>query len=30
VTATPFNQKTIDEFHAKDGRAVGGWGINYS
>jgi deazaflavin-dependent oxidoreductase (nitroreductase family) len=26
VTATPFNQKTIDEFHAKDGRGVGGWG----
>lgn len=26
MTATPFNQKTIDEFHAKKGRGVGGWG----
>ena len=26
MTATPFNQKTIDEFHAKGGRGVGGWG----
>jgi deazaflavin-dependent oxidoreductase (nitroreductase family) len=28
VTATPFNQKTIDEFHAKNGRGVGPWGDN--
>jgi len=26
VRATPFNQKTIDEFHAKQGRGVGMWG----
>jgi len=26
VKATPFNQKTIDEFHAKRGRGVGMWG----
>jgi deazaflavin-dependent oxidoreductase (nitroreductase family) len=26
VKATPFNQKTIDEFHAKEGRGVGVWG----
>jgi deazaflavin-dependent oxidoreductase (nitroreductase family) len=25
VKATPFNQKTIDEFHAKKGRGVGVW-----
>jgi deazaflavin-dependent oxidoreductase (nitroreductase family) len=24
--ASPFNQKTIDEFHAKKGRGVGRWG----
>jgi deazaflavin-dependent oxidoreductase (nitroreductase family) len=24
--ATPYNQKTIDEFHAKRGRGVGPWG----
>jgi deazaflavin-dependent oxidoreductase (nitroreductase family) len=28
VTATPFSQRTIDEFHAKNGRGVGGWGDN--
>jgi deazaflavin-dependent oxidoreductase (nitroreductase family) len=28
VTATPFNQRTIDEFHAKQGRGVGVWGDN--
>lgn len=28
MTATPFNQKTIDEFHAKKGRGVGPWGDN--
>ena len=28
MTATPFNQKTIDEFHAKQGRGVGPWGDN--
>jgi deazaflavin-dependent oxidoreductase (nitroreductase family) len=26
VKATPYNQKTIDEFHAKKGRGVGMWG----
>jgi deazaflavin-dependent oxidoreductase (nitroreductase family) len=26
VKATPFNQKTIAEFHAKQGRGVGMWG----
>jgi deazaflavin-dependent oxidoreductase (nitroreductase family) len=26
VKATPFNQKTIDEFHAKKGRGVGPFG----
>jgi len=26
MRATPFNQKTIDEFHAKKGRGVGPWG----
>jgi deazaflavin-dependent oxidoreductase (nitroreductase family) len=26
VTATPFNEKTIAEFHAKQGRGVGPWG----
>src|SRR5437588_397070 len=26
MKATPFNQKTIDEFHAKQGRGVGMWG----
>ena len=26
VRATPFNQKTIDEFNAKQGREVGRWG----
>ncbi|MGI8609809.1 MAG: nitroreductase/quinone reductase family protein [Candidatus Dormibacteria bacterium] len=26
MTATDFNQRTIDEFHAKQGRGVGGWG----
>jgi deazaflavin-dependent oxidoreductase (nitroreductase family) len=26
VKATPFNQKTIDEFHAKQGLGVGPWG----
>ena|SRR5215471_17101279 len=26
MTATAFNQRTIDEFHAKEGRSVGGWG----
>jgi deazaflavin-dependent oxidoreductase (nitroreductase family) len=26
VKATPFNQKTIDEFQAKQGRGVGPWG----
>jgi deazaflavin-dependent oxidoreductase (nitroreductase family) len=26
MKATPFNQKTIDEFHAKKGRGVGMWG----
>ena len=25
MRATPFNQKTIDEFHAKQGRGVGMW-----
>ena len=28
MTATPFNQKTIDEFHAKNSRGVGPWGDN--
>ena len=28
MTATPYNEKTIDEFHAKNGRGVGGWGDN--
>jgi len=28
MTATEFNQKTIDEFHAKNGRGVGPWGDN--
>jgi deazaflavin-dependent oxidoreductase (nitroreductase family) len=26
LKATPFNQKTIAEFHAKQGRGVGMWG----
>jgi len=26
MKATSFNQKTIDEFHAKRGRGVGMWG----
>lgn len=26
MRATPFNQRTIDEFHAKQGRGVGMWG----
>jgi deazaflavin-dependent oxidoreductase (nitroreductase family) len=26
MKASPFNQKTIDEFHAKKGRGVGMWG----
>jgi deazaflavin-dependent oxidoreductase (nitroreductase family) len=26
MSATPFNQKTIDEFHAKGGLGVGMWG----
>jgi deazaflavin-dependent oxidoreductase (nitroreductase family) len=26
VRATPFNQRTIDEFHVKQGRGVGMWG----
>jgi deazaflavin-dependent oxidoreductase (nitroreductase family) len=26
MKATPFNQKTIDEFHAKKGLGVGMWG----
>jgi deazaflavin-dependent oxidoreductase (nitroreductase family) len=26
VQATPFNQRTIDEFHAKQGLGVGPWG----
>ena len=26
MTATAFNQRTIDEFHARSGRGVGGWG----
>ena len=28
MTATEYNQKTIDEFHAKKGRDVGRWGDN--
>ena len=28
MTATDFNQRTIDEFHAKKGRGVGPWGDN--
>lgn len=28
MKATPFNQKTIDEFDAKQGRGVGMWGDN--
>jgi len=28
MTATAFNQRTIDEFHAKEGRGVGAWGDN--
>jgi deazaflavin-dependent oxidoreductase (nitroreductase family) len=28
MTATAFNQRTIDEFHAKEGRGVGQWGDN--
>jgi deazaflavin-dependent oxidoreductase (nitroreductase family) len=28
MRATQFNQKTIDEFHAKKGRGVGMWGDN--
>jgi deazaflavin-dependent oxidoreductase (nitroreductase family) len=28
MTATPFNQRTIDEFHARQGRGIGGWGDN--
>lgn len=26
MTATPYNEKTITEFHAKQGRGVGPWG----
>jgi deazaflavin-dependent oxidoreductase (nitroreductase family) len=26
MTATAFNQRTIDEFHAKQGRGIGMWG----
>lgn len=26
MAATAFNQRTIDEFHAKQGRGVGAWG----
>ncbi|HEX2680961.1 MAG TPA: nitroreductase/quinone reductase family protein [Candidatus Dormibacteraeota bacterium] len=26
MTASPFNQRTIAEFRAKQGRGVGGWG----
>lgn len=26
MRTTPFNQRTIDEFHAKQGRGVGMWG----
>ena len=28
MTATPYNEKTIAEFHAKRGRGVGPWGDN--
>jgi deazaflavin-dependent oxidoreductase (nitroreductase family) len=28
VTASPFNEKTIAEFHEKKGRGVGPWGDN--
>lgn len=28
MTALPFNEKTIAEFHAKKGRGVGPWGDN--
>lgn len=28
MPATAFNQRTIDEFHAKRGRGIGGWGDN--
>ena len=28
MAATDFNQRTIDEFHAKKGRGVGLWGDN--
>lgn len=28
MTATAFNQKTIDEFHANHGRGIGPWGDN--
>ena len=28
MTATDFNQRTIDEFHAKQGHGVGPWGDN--
>lgn len=28
MPATAFNQRTIDEFHSKLGRGVGGWGDN--
>jgi deazaflavin-dependent oxidoreductase (nitroreductase family) len=28
VTASPFNEKTVVEFHAKNGRGVGMWGDN--
>jgi deazaflavin-dependent oxidoreductase (nitroreductase family) len=28
MTATDFNQRTIDEFNAKQGRGVGPWGDN--
>ena len=28
MSATGWNQKTIDEFHAKKGRGVGNWGDN--
>lgn len=28
MSATAFNQRTIDEFHSKLGRGIGGWGDN--
>lgn len=28
MAATAFNQRTIDEFHSKLGRGIGGWGDN--